>query len=282
MFIDDLIPHNFDYYKYISDNNIEKILNISKIPENPEEKIHKKVTASVDPKNQIPFPPELDDLTRLHYIVRNRKVNTILEFGVGKSSIIFADALYKNKKKYQDFVKKNLRKDNLFEIYSIDNQKKWIKESKKNIEKKYITEGISNFHFSNLITSEFKGKICTFYENLPNISPDLIYLDGPDQFSSKGEIRGISTRHQDRFPMSADILAFEHFLHPGTLIIIDGRTANARFLKSNLQRNWKYIYSEEWDQHFFELLEKPLGKYNKNMIDHCLGENFYKRLIELT
>ena len=29
--------------------------------------------------------------------------------------------------------------------------------------------------------------------------------------------------------MAADILSIEHFLHPGTLIVIDGRTANARF-----------------------------------------------------
>ena len=78
--------------------------------------------------------------------------------------------------------------------------------------------------------------------------------------------------------MSGDILSFEHFLHPGTLIIVDGRTANARFLKCNLQRNWSYSYSEEWDQHFFELLEEPLGIYNKAMIDYCLGIDFYRRL----
>ena len=31
--------------------------------------------------------------------------------------------------------------------------------------------------------------LCTYYDNLPNISPDLIYLDGPDQFSSIGSLR---------------------------------------------------------------------------------------------
>ena len=81
-------------------------------------------------------------------------------------------------------------------------------------------------------------------------APDLIYLDGPFNYSDTGEIRGISTNHQDRVAMSGDILAIEHFLQPGTLIIIDGRTANARFLKCNLQRNWGYYHSQEWDQHF--------------------------------
>tara|TARA_Y100000589_G_C27013483_1_gene571815 strand:- start:57 stop:905 length:849 start_codon:yes stop_codon:yes gene_type:complete len=278
MLITDFIPEGFNYFKYISQNKIDKILNITKIPKNPEDKINKTITSSVDPNNTIPFPPELDDLSRLHYIARDRKVNTILEFGVGKSSLILADALYKNKKSYEKFVKENLRKSNLFEIYSVDNHEKWIEKSKNNLEIKYVDECISNFHFSNLIISEFAGKVCSFYENLPNISPDLIYLDGPDQFSAKGEIRGLSTRHQDRFPMAADILSFEHFLHPGTLIIIDGRTANARFLKSNLQRDWSYSYFKDWDQHFFELLEEPLGKYNKKMIDHCLGSSFYTRL----
>ena len=40
--------------------------------------------------------------------------------------------------------------------------------------------------------------------------------------------------------MSADILVFEHFLQPGTLIVVDGRAANARFLKTNLE----FIYAE--------------------------------------
>ncbi len=278
MLLNELIPQDFNYYKYIIKHELNKLLNISEIPENPEEKIFKSKNFSVDPKNSLPFPPELDDLARLHYIVLKRKVSTILEFGVGKSSSVFAHALLINKKKNKKFFLQNLRKTNLFEIHSVDNYKKWISECRNNIEQKYFDEGISNIHFSNLYTSEFNGKICTFYEKLPNISPDLIYLDGPDQFSALKDVRGISTRNQDRFPMSGDILAFEHFLHPGTLIIVDGRTANARFLRSNLQRKWCYSYSSKWDQHFFELLEDPLGKYNKANIDYCLGKNFYVRL----
>jgi hypothetical protein len=64
---------------------------------------------------------------------------------------------------------------------------------------------------------------------------------------------------------------------PGTLIVVDGRTANARFLKSNLQRDWTYYHSEAFDQHFFELTERPLGIYNKRQIDFCLGKEFYNR-----
>ena len=78
--------------------------------------------------------------------------------------------------------------------------------------------------------------------------------------------------------MAADVLSIEHFLLPGTLIVVDGRTANARFLRANFQRNWLYYHSEDFDQHFFELCERPLGIYNKRQIEFCLGDSFFKRL----
>ena len=74
--------------------------------------------------------------------------------------------------------------------------------------------------------------------------------------------------------MSADILTIENFLLPGTLIVVDGRTANAIFIKNNLQRDWEYSYSEKFDQHFFELIEKPLGPYNKKQLEYCLGDEW--------
>jgi len=79
-------------------------------------------------------------------------------------------------------------------------------------------------------------------------------------------------------PMAADILVFEHFLTPGTLIVTDGRTANARFLRANLQRDWVYHHDASADQHYFELLEVPLGVYNKRHLDFALGPAYFERL----
>ena len=84
----------------------------------------------------------------------------------------------------------------------------------------------------------------------------------------------MTTNHPDRLPMSADILAREHILLPGTWIVVDGRTANVRFLRSNLQSGWLYFHHEEFDQHYFELAETPLGIHNKRQIDFLLGEDF--------
>lgn len=273
-FVKDLFSELGDYEQYVFDNSLHVLLGVDldTYGEVTEKKTHSPYHA-VDPNLQEAFAPELDDLCKLHFLVRSRKVSTILEFGLGKSTIVFDDGLVKNENEYNDFVEKNLRRTNRFECFSVDNNEIWIDEVTSN----YSTRRIV-YHHSPLDMGVFNERICTYYQSLPNVCPDLIYLDGPDQFSVKGNIRGITTAHPDRLPMSADILTIEHFLLPGTLIVTDGRTANARFLKSNLQRNWIYCHDSDADQHYFELSEEPLGVYNKTQIDFCLGEAFFSRL----
>ena len=268
-----------DYDKYLEENPFHLDLGIDlddyvqdyaqldkKIVKNPYE--------NVEHENNAPLPSELDDLIRLHYLVNSRKVTTILEFGVGKSTIVFDQSLEQNKSKHADFVKQNLRRSNAFECHSVDNSNKWIEETKSS----YPSTKNVIFHHCPCEITTFNSRICTLYQNSPNICPDLIYLDAPDQFSPTGDVRGITTNHPDRLPMSADILTFEHFLLPGTLIVVDGRTANARFLKVNLQRHWSYYHSLEYDQHFFELKETPLGIYNERQIQFCLGNEWLNDL----
>ena len=68
-------------------------------------------------------------------------------------------------------------------------------------------------------------------------------------------------------PMVCDILKFEYFYTPGTIIVCDGRAANAKFLKDNFKRNWNYINNKNSDQHIFTLNDPLLGRYNKIQID---------------
>ena len=264
--------HNLVNYKdYLKKYPIHELLDIDlETYGEIEKKIIYAPYESVDKSNNTPFSVELDDLIRLHYLVISRKVTTILEIGVGKSTAILDHALSINKSEHLEFVSRNLRRSNAFELHSVDNNQKWIDSVKNDFPNLAVTE----FHFCTCEIGTFNSRICTYFDGIPNICPDLIYLDGPDQFSPAGDIRGLSTNHPDRMPMSADILAFEHFLTPGTLIVVDGRTANARFLKANLQRNWNYWHSKEYDQHFFELKEQPLGIYNKRQVDFCLGKDW--------
>ena len=69
------------------------------------------------------------------------------------------------------------------------------------------------------------------YEKLPRVNPDFIYLDAPNQWKLSGLINNFTTAHPDMMPMSCDIIKFENFLTPGTIIVSDGRTANSFFSK---------------------------------------------------
>ena len=91
----------------------------------------------------------------------------------------------------------------------------------------------------------YKGKFATEYSKLPLCNPDFIYLDGPDQYNIKKSSNNFTTAHPDLMPMVADILKMEYFLLPGTIMLIDGRGANASFLRNNLERKWGYKYLEK-------------------------------------
>lgn len=269
----DLFNGLSDYKKYIKKFFFERILDLN-IDFSKSIKLKKNVDSyhSVTPNLTTPFSPKLENLCRLHYLVIARKVCTILEFGTGKSTLIFNDALTINKKKYTNFVNKQLRKS-FFECHTVDSNIFWVKKMRLNYNLKNV-----RYYITDVEMGTFNDRICTFYKKLSNVCPDFIYIDGPDQYSPKNSIRGIFTGHPERLPMIGDILALEYFFLPGTLLVIDGRTANARFLLNNLQRDWVYSHNQNFDQHFFELCENPLGILNKAQINFSLGDRYYVRL----
>ena len=108
-----------------------------------------------------------------------------------------------------------------------------------------------NFYFSDVEMTLFNNRICTQYKKVPLCNPDFIYLDGPEQFAVKKDINGISTRYKDMMPMVCDILKFEYFYTPGTLIVCDGRGANAKFLRDNFKRNGITLMIEKMTNIFF-------------------------------
>ena len=218
-----------------------------------------------------PYIPELDDLYNLYqYVLINKRI-TILEFGSGWSSLIFSLALNELANNFSNEVKK-LRRNNPFELFIIENEKKYLDITKNRILKfnKYlkIKKQIKiNYILTDVEMTTFKDRICTQYKKLPLCNPDFIYLDGPNQFKVKKDINGISTRHKDMMPMVSDILKFEYFYTPGTIIVCDGRAANVKFLKDHFKRKWKYISDQKNDQHIFWLVDSVLGKFNKLQLE---------------
>jgi hypothetical protein len=222
---------------------------------------------SVDGRLQIPFPPQANDLVRLHKLIRSRKSFTVLEFGLGYSTIIIADALKKNEADWNALSQKpEIRNRFMFQIFSVDTSQKWIK----NIKDRFPNDLLNrvHFHFSEVEIGLFNGQLCHFYKKIPDIIPDFIYLDGPSATDVKGNINGLSFQCQERTVTSGDLLLMESTFLPGTFIVIDGRTNNARFLAHNFLRNYTINWDKDGDVTTFELNEERLGKYNK------LGSDF--------
>lgn len=259
-----------DVSRWCDANDLYGLFGVVPGADDPAQKLQKGIYETVDPANHTPFPPELDDLARLHYLARTRKVTTVLEIGSGKSTTALADAVRRNKAEFGDYVAANLRRANPFEVHSLEQSQEWMQVCMRTLPK--ALSPFVQFMCSPVEMTTWNGRACTLYKQIPNVCPDLIYLDGPDQFMVEGDVHGISTRSADRLPMSADLLVLEPFLLPGTLIAVDGRTANARFLKNNFQRNWRYTHHVEEDLHTFELVEPPLGKINERQIRFCLGD----------
>ena len=227
---------------------------------------------SINNNHNSAYPPDLMDLYRLHrFIIINKRICT-LEFGSGWSSIVINHALKINKKKFFNLIKnKNLRFPNAFEHFALENEKKYLNISRNRVKKYFKKNNQVNFSYSKNIMSTFNGIICNEYINLPAVNPDFIYLDGPDQFNILKKKNNISIAREDMMPMNCDLLKIEFFLTPGTIIVVDGRGANAQFLKYNFKRKWKYEFKKKYDQHVFELQEETLGKINSQQLD------FYKQ-----
>jgi len=234
------------HINYIKSNELNKVINFQKINKTNE---------------NAPIPPDLDDLVCLHKIIRKRKCRTILEFGVGYSTIIMADALKKNNEDWDKLTDRPLARNRfMFQIFSVDASRKWIEYTEKQIPD-YLLQRV-HFHYSTVQVGNFNGQLCHYYVNLPDIVPDFIYIDGPDPKDVKGDINGLSFKCDERTVMAADILLMEPALLPGAFILVDGRQNNARFLERNLSRNFRIECDKESDVTSFELIEEPLGKLN--------------------
>jgi hypothetical protein len=261
-FIIPKIPNKNQILQFFKKNNLKDLIELS---QTPKKQVNEMIVNS-------PYSPDLKDLYNLYHFIILNKRTTILEFGSGWSSIIFSLALNELKKKYSNSIK-DLRRNNPFEIFILENEKKFFEISKKRsnlYQKKLKLNTKVNYLFSSVSMTMFNGRVCTEYKKLPLCNPDFIYLDGPDQFNVQGNVNGINTGHKDLMPMISDILKIENFLTPGTIIVSDGRAANIKFLRDNFSRKWIYKNNKISDQHILYLDDPCLGKYNKLQLE------FYK------
>ena len=252
-------------------NKIDKILDLrleDRININDIEK-QENDTKVFDPVTNVTkkYLPEILDLSRLYSLIKDNKPFTVLEFGVGYSSIVIAQALYENKKIFSKNNEILIRNSKMFKLFCVDKSQKWIDETQKNIPE-HLKEFIEIIQ-SDVEIRDIDNQICHVYKKIPDINPEFIYLDGPHPLDPVGNVNNISFQCLERTPISADILLLESTLLPGTRILVDGRTNNVRFLKNNLKRKFKFKWDRFGDVTHIILAEKKLGKLNK------LGYEFY-------
>jgi len=262
-----------DTLDYFNDNKLYQYLNERDQQKyNLEYTVHENYHAGIGVWDDAQILPDIYDLVRMHKLVRSRKVFTILEFGTGYSTLILADALNKNKKDYELLNNKpKIRVYKKFEIHSVDADEKWIEWVKNNIKSFPEISDLIHLSYSPIKIGTFNDRMCSYYETIPDIVPDFVYLDAPDTSVCKGDINNLTfNKCKDRTVIAGDLLLMESTFVPGLFILIDGRRNNAIFLKNNFQRNYNINFDNDNDINTFELIDEPLGTLNKNKNLYCL------------
>lgn len=188
------------------------------------------------------IPPVLYDLYNLHRLVRQRRPTTILEFGVGFSSLVLAHALAENLRDGPPArpAKAKGAPPPPPQIWTVDTNPRWIE----NVAQKMPAElrGLVTFRHSKAEACEVAGQLCHRYVSLPSVVPDFVYLDGPDPADVTGSVNGLSFTLESGGPrqvVSADPVLLEPSLKTGFFMVVDARYNNVHFLRHNLRRRYR-------------------------------------------
>ena len=140
--------------------------------------------------------------------MRQRRPQVILEFGSGWSRYFLALALRDNASGY---------------LYSVDAVEKWADNTRR-----LMPERLREFceiSFSESVLAEHDGMPCFKHRSVPDIVPNMVYLDGPALTPER--------------KVSIDLLALEDKFPDDFLLVIDGRMPNAEFLGRYFRRTYR-------------------------------------------
>ena len=201
------------------------------------------------------------DLLRIFNLITKTKVSRYLEFGSGLSTIIADKALAYNEKNFTS--PNGARANDSFNGVSVDESAEWVALTKATQLRLGLNGQVQVQHSPATVT-EFDHRVVSRYQKLPDITLELIYLDGPSHFINDALHNDLTM--EGKTPVSSDILFSEFTLHPGAVVLVEGRKNNVNFLKSYLRRNWRNYTSFEQDFTLFYLAEEPLGTFNKKLL----------------
>jgi hypothetical protein len=201
-----------------------------------------------------PYPAVDSDLASLALILERTNRLNILEYGVGHSTMVFARHIWRMQEHpLWATADVDTAKGFPVEATVVDASMEYIGHWAKQLVVEYqdYADGLVTFHHKRPELVNIGNQIVSCYPYMPKVPPDFIYIDAPE---------GYQTKMPDAFvPIIGDVLRYEAFLLPNTIIVIDGRAMQARFLFRNLKNTWAYRYCEERDQHFFVQVEGTRG-----------------------
>lgn len=175
------------------------------------------------------YAPDWVDLLNIYGIVRRRKPKVVLEFGSGCSTLMFARALADNR----------AAGDDPGHIYSVETSPHFKAQTES-----YLPPDLRPFVdilTSDIQLGEVAGERVMWHSDVPDVVPNLIYLDGPD--------------YQDHSPdivTQADGVILESKAAADCAILVDGREMTYQFTKANLKRRYALTTSRI---HKWELFE---------------------------
>ena len=169
-------------------------------------------------------------------IVLKKKPHLILELGCGYSTIAFAQALSKLDAGY---------------LISLEQSKYYLNKTNQVCKKiDYFKKNKCKIILSNALWKKIDDLQFSFYDKLPQCSPDIILVDGPDH----KEVKGLNYMNLN-YPVSGDLLNLEKKLKIGTIIIFDGRFKNFNLILKKLKRKYKKTINHLDSRNILELLD---------------------------
>jgi hypothetical protein len=195
------------------------------------------------------IPPNPTDLAFLHRTVRRLRPRTILELGSGNSTIAMAHALEQNGREPGDDQPHGL-------LFSIEASAAWMENTRAKLPLQL--QRFTVLRASQAEVTTWNGELCHLFPELPDIVPDLIFVDGPGSADIVGAYHGLSFQTEAgirRGQVAADPLIYEGWMRPGAMIVVDGRLANTQFLLRNLKRRYRFQLNAQPGLHCFTLID---------------------------
>lgn len=176
------------------------------------------------------FGVDYADQWFLYSAICKNKPKCVLEFGSGFSTVMIAQALLDNSKESPGLAGK---------IYSVDSQPFWAEAFSRAMPKHLI--GFWEIFHCPLEKIYYDGILVFRHVGVPDVVPDLVYIDGPVLTAEMGA--------------ASDVLFFEERFQPGLLIVVDGRSRQVAFLREHLKRRYRLKNNWLLGNYVFELIE---------------------------